>query len=61
MTNTDPLKKSREAYRDLIEQISLQDSPVGIDAQYTHAIIIEYLRQIDVRLRRLEKKLGDQD
>ena len=57
MHDDNPLKKTREDYRELIEQLSSPDSPVGIDAKYTHAIIIEYLRQIDERLRRLEKKL----
>lgn len=53
----DPLSKTKEQYADLIEQISAAGSPVGIDAQYTHAIIIEYLRQIDERLKVIESKL----
>ncbi|MFQ5633376.1 MAG: hypothetical protein ACE5I1_31810 [bacterium] len=56
MQTKDPIQKSREDYEDLIEKISQKDSPVGIDAQYTHAIIIEYLRQIDMRLSRLEDR-----
>lgn len=52
-----PLKKKKEEYRDVIEKISLKDSPVGIDAQYTHAIVIEYLQHITRRLDELEKKL----
>jgi hypothetical protein len=39
---------------DLMAQISLADSPVGIDARYTHAVIITYLQQISERLNRLE-------
>ena len=54
----DPLQVSKEEYGELIEQISLQNSPVGIDAQLTHAIIIRYLQQIAERLERLEKRLG---
>ena len=54
---SDPLKKSKEEYLDVINTISLPNSPVGIDAQYTHAIIITYLRQITQRLEKLEAAL----
>jgi hypothetical protein len=52
-----PLRKSKADYRDLIAQISLPESPVGIDAQYTHAIIIDFLRQISDRLDAIEQRL----
>ena len=55
----DPLQASREDYAELIDKISRSDSPVGIDAQLTHAIIIEYLRQISRRLATLERRLGE--
>ena len=55
---TDPLSKSKDEYAAIVEQISAVGSPVGIDAQYTHAIIIEYLRQISERLDRLEARVG---
>lgn len=58
---TDPLSKTRDDYQELIEQLSVPDSPVGIDAKYTHAIIIDYLRQISDRLDRLEAKLTESD
>jgi hypothetical protein len=54
MKNTDPFEKPRENFDELIEQISSPDSPVGIDAKYTHAIIIDYLRQIAHRLDSIE-------
>jgi hypothetical protein len=54
MKNTDPFEKPRENFDELIEQISSPDSPVGIDAKYTHAIIIDYLRQISHRLDSIE-------
>lgn len=54
---TDPLTTPKEQYRDIVERISLPDSPVGIDAQYTHAIIITYLRQISERLANIELRL----
>jgi hypothetical protein len=56
--SADPLSIPKADYEQTIERISLPDSPVGIDAQYTHAIIIEYLRQISERLERLEARLG---
>jgi hypothetical protein len=42
----------------IVQHISLPDSPVGIDAQYTHAIIITYLQQIAARLDELEARLN---
>lgn len=57
MSTPDPLKRSKEEYADLIAHISMGDSPVGIDAQLTHAIIIDYLRRITERLDRLEQRL----
>ena len=57
MMQPDPIAISKQDYQHLIQQISLPDSPVGIDAQYTHAIIITYLQQIAERLDRLEKRL----
>lgn len=53
-----PLEKSKEELQSVIDKISLPNSPVGIDAQYTHAIILDYLRQIDSRVRRLEETLS---
>ena len=53
-----PLEKSKEELQNVIDKISLPNSPVGIDAQYTHAIILDYLRQIDSRVRRLEETLN---
>lgn len=58
MDSKDPLKKTKTEYAELIGRISHPDSPVGIDAQYTHAIIIDYLRQIEERLKRLEERLS---
>ncbi len=58
MPQNDPLSKPKESFDDLIEQISLSDSPVGIDAKYTHALIIDYLRQIAARLDAIEERLN---
>ena len=57
----EPIKKSKEEYNEIIQQISLPNSPVGIDAQYTHAIIIEYLKQISTRLDKIENFIGIKD
>lgn len=57
---TDPLAKPRDEFNDLITQLSSPDSPVGIDAKYTHAVIIDYLRQISERLDRIEAAIGNQ-
>jgi hypothetical protein len=60
MTSDDPLDKPKEAFESLIAQISSPDSPVGIDAKYTHALIIDYLRQINARLDDIEQRLKGQ-
>lgn len=57
---TEPIAIPKSEYQPIIERISLPDSPVGIDAQYTHAIIITYLQQIAARLDRLEARLDGQ-
>jgi hypothetical protein len=54
-----PLAKPRDEFTELIAQISSPNSPVGIDAQYTHAIIIDFLRQISSRLDAMEAILND--
>ena len=56
--SVEPLFIPKSEYEDIVNRISLPDSPVGIDAQYTHAIIITYLRQIAERLEKLEAKLS---
>lgn len=55
--NTEPVLIPKSDYGPLIDRISLPDSPVGIDAQYTHAIIITYLQQIAKRLDAIEQRL----
>ena len=54
MIEDDPLDKPKDAFETILEKIRSSDSPVGIDAQYTHAIIIAYLRRISERLDKLE-------
>jgi len=58
MTNLNPIQKSKEQYSNIINQIKAE-SNVGIDAQYTHAIIIDYLSQLAERMERMEKRIDD--
>ena len=55
-----PLKKSKEQFKSIIDTISSENSAVGIDAQYTHAIIIDYLQEITKRLDALEGTVKNQ-
>ena len=58
MKEIDPIQRSKAEYQGIIEKIAQKESAVGIDAQYTHAIIITYLQQINKRLERLEETVG---
>ncbi len=60
MSINDPLAKTRDCFENLIAHISSPDSPVGIDAKYTHAVIIDYLRQIATRIDSIERRLNHQ-
>ena len=53
-----PLEKLKEEYHDTIKVIGTETG-LGIDPQYTHAIIIEFLKQIHQRLDYLEKELTE--
>jgi hypothetical protein len=55
--STEPLYVPKEDYSEIVERISVANSPVGIDAQYTHAIIITYLRQIAKKVDKIEAEL----
>ncbi len=57
MIDNDPLDRPKEEFEAILEKIRSTDSPVGIDAQYTHAVIIAYLRRISERLDALESKI----
>ena len=46
--------KSRSELQKIIDEIASTDSPVGMDALYVHALILDQLSQIDQRLRKLE-------
>jgi hypothetical protein len=44
-----------EEYNRIADEISSDDSPVGIDAKKTHVMILHKLNEIEKRLDRLEK------
>ena len=46
--------KSKVELQPIIDQIASIDSPVGMDAVYVHALILDQLRSINERLERLE-------
>jgi hypothetical protein len=54
----DLLTIAKQDYQDIICRMSVADSPVGIGAQYTQAIIVTYLRQMMGRPERIETRLG---
>lgn len=56
--NAEPMSKTKDQYASIIDHISVPNSPVGIDAQLTHAIIITYLQQIAGRLDKIEAQLS---
>ena len=54
----DPMLQSKNELSAIVDHISVPNSPVGIDAQLTHAIIITYLQQILTRVDRLEAEVA---
>jgi hypothetical protein len=46
--------KAKDELQSLIDQISSKDSPVGMDAVYVHALILDKLTSIERRLDALE-------
>jgi hypothetical protein len=48
---------SDKEYREILEQIESEESPVGIDAGKTHVLILHKLLEIEKRLDQLEQRL----
>ena len=46
--------KPKDELREIIDQIASDASPVGMDAVYVHALILDKLTEIERRLERLE-------
>jgi len=55
---TDPMLRTKDELASVVDHISVPNSPVGIDAQLTHAIIITYLQQILARLDTFDERLS---
>ena len=51
--------KTKQELAAVIEKIKSADSPVGMDAVYVHALILDKLEQIESRLSALEERVGD--
>ena len=48
--------KSKAELQPIIDLIASDKSPVGMDAVYVHALILEKLAEIEKRLDAIEKK-----
>jgi hypothetical protein len=46
--------KSKDELQSIIKEIAAVESPVGIDAVYVHALILDKLSTIEKRIDRLE-------
>lgn len=46
--------KAKSELQPIIEQIASADSPVGMDAVYVHALILDKLEKIEARLGAIE-------
>ena len=51
--------KTKDELLPIIDSIASEDSPVGMDAVYVHALILDQLSQISDRLSRLESRVDD--
>jgi hypothetical protein len=46
--------KPKEELQEIIDQIASADSPVGMDAVYVHALILDKLTNLEERIAKLE-------
>ena len=53
--------KSKHEVQQIIDQIVSAESPVGMDAVYVHAVILDYLARITERLERLEEAVQTEE
>jgi hypothetical protein len=47
--------KRKDELQPLIDKIASEDSPVGMDAVYVHALILDKLSNIEARLHAIEE------
>ena len=50
--------KSKSELESVIEQIRCDESPVGMDAIYVHAVILDRLSEIQARLEVMEERVA---
>lgn len=50
--------KTKSELQPIIDKIASPDSPVGMDAVYVHALILDKLQQLETRLIALEASCG---
>lgn len=50
--------KTKSELQPIIDKIASPDSPVGMDAVYVHALILDKLEQLEARLAALEVSCG---
>ena len=53
--------KAKDELQPIIDQITSDASPVGMDAVYVHALILDKLAEIERRLSELEESGDDRD
>jgi hypothetical protein len=53
--------KAKEELQEIIQEIASDASPVGMDAVYVHALILDKLTNIERRLTVLERKVEERD
>jgi len=49
--------KPKEELQEIIALISAENSPVGMDAVYVHALILDKLTRLEQRIESIEQKL----
>lgn len=55
------LNISEEEYKEILEQIKDEDSPVGIDAGKTHVLILQKLMRLERRMEALEMRFFEEE
>lgn len=50
--------KPKSELQPIIEKIAAADSPVGMDAVYVHALILDQLKNLGERIEKIEKTVG---
>ncbi len=51
--------RAKEELVEIIEKIASSENPVGMDAVYVHALILDKLQAIEKRLSVLESRIPD--